>query len=205
MAARDRLPLTQIADAARDLSDAVAEDTDKDALDDVRGVAVALSATAMKRPLTEEEDKLWRALSEKIGLIASKAAAVDVTKPAQVRKRREVVGVPASTRSATSTVTIHMPESKAEEKAMVKHFTTFIERQRAMSNSSQQSFIDRAHFASAILSTFGLTVKKKPSRVDVIGQLENLVSIDSDPFAKIMRIGKNLGIEFISNIRMLKP
>jgi hypothetical protein len=50
MAARDRLPLTQIADAARDLSDAVAEDTDKDALDDVRGVAVALSATAMKRP-----------------------------------------------------------------------------------------------------------------------------------------------------------
>ena len=159
----------------------------------------------MKRPLTEEEDNLWRTLSEKIGLIASKAAAVDVTKPAQVRKRREVLGVPASTRSATSTVTIHMPESKAEEKAMVKHFTTFIERQRAMSNSSQQSFIDRAHFASAILSAFGLTVKKKPSRVDVIGQLENLVSIDSDPFEKIMRIGKNLGIEFISNIRMLKP
>jgi len=201
MAARDRLPLTQIADAARDLSDAVAEDTDKDALDDVRGVAVALSATAMKRPLTEEEDNLWRTLSEKIGLIASKAAAVDVTKPAQVRKRREVVGVPASTRSATSTVTIHMPESKTEEKAMAKHFTTFIGNQRGLNNPSQQSYIDRAHFASVILNTFGLTVKNRATRVDVIGQLENLVGRASDTFEKIMKIGKNLGIDFISNTR----
>ena len=205
MAARDRLPLTQIANAARDLSDAVAGDADKDALDDVRGVAVALSATAMKRPLTEEEDKLWRTLSDKIGEIASKAAAVDVTKPAQVRKRRVVLGVPASTRSATSTATIRMPQTAAEEKAMTKHFTTFIANQRAMTNTSQQSYLNRAHFASAILSTFGLTVMKKPSRVDVIGQLENLVSIDPDPFDKIMRIGKNLGIEFISNTRTVKP
>ena len=205
MAARDRLPLTQIADAAKDLSDAVAGDTDKDALDDVRGVAVALSATAMKRPLTEEEDKLWRTLSEKIGDIASKAAAVDVTKPAQVRKRRVVIGVPASTRSATSTATIRMPQTRAEEKAMETNFTTFIGNQRAMNNSSQQSYIDKNSFSRALQRAFGLTVKKRDTRVDAIGQLEKSVGRASDPFEKIMKIGEDLGIDFISNTRTVKP
>ena len=183
----------------------MAEDTAKDALDDVRGVAVALSATSMRRPLTEAEDNQWRTLSEKIEDIASKAAAVDVTKPAQVRKRRVVLGVPASTRSAMSTATIRMPQTRAEEKAMEKNFTTFIGNQRGLNNPSQQSYIDRAQFASVILSTFGSTVKKRDTRVDAIGYLEKSVGRASDPFEKIMKIGEALGIEFISNTRTVKP
>ena len=98
-----------------------------------------------------------------------------------------------------------MPQTRAEEKAMETNFSTFSGRQRAMNNSSQQSYIDKNSFASALLRAFGINAPKKTSRDLVIGQLENLVNRESDPSKKIMKIGEALGIEFISNTRTVKP
>jgi hypothetical protein len=101
--ARDRLSLSEIATSAKELAEAVENVDDKDILDEVRAIAVALSTTAMKRPLSEDEEKQWRTIADKLQELAAKASTGDIAAPVRRQRFATVAGPASGTRSSAAT------------------------------------------------------------------------------------------------------
>jgi hypothetical protein len=80
----DRLALSQIADAARELSKTVSKTAVRNILTEVRSAAVGLGVIKLRRPLSEAENEQWLELSKLVGDVADMVTErADPSIPAQ--------------------------------------------------------------------------------------------------------------------------